>query len=46
MNQVGPLEQVVGYGSLVDLERKRIARAADPAWGEFTEGTARRKTAR
>ena len=41
---IGPLNQVVHlwrYESLADLERKRAARDADPAWGEFqriTEG--------
>jgi hypothetical protein len=44
MSQIGPLNQVVHlwrYDSLADLEKKRAARDADPAWGEFlslTEG--------
>jgi hypothetical protein len=43
-SQIGPLNQVVHlwrYESLADLERKRAARDADPAWGEYlalTEG--------
>src|SRR5580704_17043795 len=41
---IGALNQVVHlwrYDSLADLEKKRAARDADPAWGEFlslTEG--------
>jgi hypothetical protein len=41
---IGPLNQVVHlwrYDSLADLERKRAARDADPAWGAYlalTEG--------
>ena len=44
VSQIGPLNQVVHlwrYESLADLERKRAARDADPAWAEFlamTEG--------
>ncbi len=44
LSQIGPLNQVVHlwrYDSLADLERKRAARDADPAWGEYlalTEG--------
>jgi hypothetical protein len=44
LSQIGPLNQVVHlwrYDSLADLEEKRAARDADPAWGEFlslTEG--------
>jgi NIPSNAP protein len=44
VSQIGPLNQVVHlwrYDSLVDMESKRTARDADPAWGEFlslTEG--------
>ena len=43
-SSIGPLNQVVHiwrYDSLADLEKKRAARDADPAWGEFlslTEG--------
>lgn len=43
-SSIGPLNQVVHiwrYDSLADLETKRAARDADPAWGEFlalTEG--------
>jgi len=43
-SSIGPLNQVVHiwrYDSLADLEQKRAARDADPAWGEFlslTEG--------
>lgn len=43
-SQIGALNQVVHlwrYDSLADLERKRTARDADPAWAEFltrTEG--------
>ena len=44
MSHIGPLNQVVHlwrYDSLADVERKRAARGADLAWGEFlslTEG--------
>jgi hypothetical protein len=44
VSQIGPLNQVVHlwrYDSLADMERKRTARDADPAWGKFlslTEG--------
>jgi hypothetical protein len=44
VSQIGPLNQIVHlwrYDSLADLERKRAARDADPAWAEFlalTEG--------
>ena len=44
VSQIGPLNQVVHlwrYDSLADLEAKRTARDADPAWGEYlslTEG--------
>ena len=44
VSYIGPLNQVVHlwrYDSLADMERKRAARDADPAWGEFlalTEG--------
>jgi hypothetical protein len=43
-SQIGALNQVVHlwrYESLADLERKRAARDADPAWGAYlamTEG--------
>ena len=43
-SHIGPLNQVVHlwrYDSLADLERKRAARDADPAWGAYlalTEG--------
>jgi hypothetical protein len=43
-SHIGPLNQVVHlwrYDSLADMERKRAARDADPAWGEYlamTEG--------
>ena len=43
-SDVGDLNQVVHiwrYDNLADLEKKRSARDADPAWGEFlslTEG--------
>ena len=43
-SQIGALNQVVhiwSYASLADLEKKRAARDADPAWGEYlalTEG--------
>ena len=38
VSQIGPLNQVVHlwrYDSLADLEEKRTARDADPAWGEY-----------
>ena len=38
----GPLHQVVhlwGYESLADLEQRRGARDADPAWGEYLQAT-------
>ena len=38
VSQIGPLNQVVHvwrYESLGDLENKRAARDADPAWGEY-----------
>ena len=44
VSHIGPLNQVVHlwrYDSLADMERKRLARDADPAWSEFltlTEG--------
>ena len=44
VSQIGPLNQIVHlwrYESLADMERKRAARDADPAWGEYlslTEG--------
>jgi NIPSNAP protein len=44
VSYIGPLNQVVHlwrYDSLADMEKKRAARDADPAWGEFqslTEG--------
>jgi hypothetical protein len=44
VSHIGPLNQVVHlwrYASLADMERKRTARDADPAWGEYlslTEG--------
>ncbi len=44
VSHIGPLNQVVHlwrYDSLADMERKRAARDADPAWGEYlamTEG--------
>ena len=37
-SHVGPLDQVVHlwrYDSLADMERKRAARDADPAWGAY-----------
>jgi hypothetical protein len=43
-SHIGPLNQVVHlwcYDSLADMERKRAARDADPAWGAYlslTEG--------
>jgi hypothetical protein len=42
VSQIGPLNQVVHlwrYDSLADMERKRTARDADPAWGEFLAAT-------
>ena len=44
VSSIGPLNQIVHlwrYDSLADMERKRTARDADAAWGEFlslTEG--------
>jgi NIPSNAP len=44
VSHIGPLNQIVHlwrYDSLADMERKRSARDADPAWSEFlalTEG--------
>ena len=44
VSYIGPLNQVVHlwrYDNLADMEAKRTARDADPAWGEFqslTEG--------
>jgi hypothetical protein len=44
VSQIGPLNQVVHlwrYDSLADLDSKRTARDADPAWGAYlslTEG--------
>ena len=44
VSHIGPLNQVVHlwrYDSLADMERKRSARDADPAWAQFlamTEG--------
>jgi hypothetical protein len=44
VSYIGALNQVVhlwGYENLADMEKKRAARDADPAWGEFlslTEG--------
>jgi hypothetical protein len=41
-SQIGALNQVVHlwrYDSLADLEAKRAARDADPAWGEFLAAT-------
>ena len=44
VSYIGPLNQVVHlwrYDSLADMEGKRTARDADPAWGEYlslTEG--------
>jgi hypothetical protein len=38
VSHIGPLNQLVhlwGYDSLADMEGKRAARDADPAWGEF-----------
>jgi hypothetical protein len=42
VSHIGPLNQVVHiwrYDSLADMERKRTARDADPAWGEFLSRT-------
>jgi hypothetical protein len=42
VSHIGPLNQVVHiwrYDSLADMERKRAARDADPAWGEFLSRT-------
>lgn len=39
---IGPLNQVVHlwrYDSLADMEKKRAARDADPAWSRFLEMT-------
>ena len=44
VSQIGPLNQIVHlwrYDSLADMEKKRTARDADPAWGKYlslTEG--------
>ncbi len=41
-SQIGALNQVVHlwrYDSLADLEAKRTARDADPAWSEFLKAT-------
>lgn len=41
-SQIGALNQVVHlwrYDSLADLERKRAARDADPAWSDFLSRT-------
>ena len=44
VSHIGPLNQVVHlwrYASLADMEAKRTARDADPAWGKYlalTEG--------
>jgi hypothetical protein len=38
VSYIGPLNQVVHlwrYDNLADMEKKRTARDADPAWGEF-----------
>jgi hypothetical protein len=38
VSRIGPLNQVVhlwGYDSLADLEKKRAARDADPAWAAY-----------
>ena len=38
VSQIGPLNQVVHlwrYDSLADMEKKRAARDADPAWGAY-----------
>lgn len=40
VTEIGPLHQVVhlwGYESLADLERRRAARDADPAWQDYLE---------
>ena len=42
VSHIGPLNQVVHmwrYESLADLERKRAARDADPAWADFLSRT-------
>ena len=42
VSHFGPLNQVVHIwrsDSLADMERKRAARDADPAWGEFLSRT-------
>ncbi len=42
VSQIGPLNQIVHlwrYEDLADLERKRAARDADPAWAEFLSRT-------
>jgi hypothetical protein len=42
VSQIGPLNQVVHlwrYENLADMEEKRSARDADPAWGEFLART-------
>jgi hypothetical protein len=41
-SQIGPLNQVVhiwGYESLADMEKRRAARDADPAWAEYQKKT-------
>jgi len=38
VTEVGPLNQVVhlwGYDSMADMEKRRAARNADPAWDEY-----------
>ncbi len=38
VSEIGPLNQVThlwGYDSLADMEAKRSARNADPAWAEY-----------
>jgi len=38
-SEIGPLNQIVhlwGYESLADMEARRAARNADPAWQKFT----------
>jgi len=40
---IGPLNQVVhlwAYDSLADMEARRAARDADPAWGEYKKKSA------
>ena len=42
VSHIGPLNQVMHlwrYDSLTDMERKRSARDADPAWSEFSSRT-------